>query len=423
MKEVGVQTQSGDSAGPRVFSKTPIPEFEFPQILYSSHTVLWLLIAVGILGYFTFLRDDSDSLLNQRQGFLGLILVFIFTCGVQLPDSGFFSRPHPVFWRMLQGVGLCYFTMLVYLLFQNLDDSRQLLTFLDPKLGKSLPDKNYADDCRIYTPEHPESIFYNIKDCFFDIYIPAHALGWFFKMIIIRDMKLCWILSVFFEFLELTLKFQIPNFAECWWDSLIFDIILCNGGGIYLGYLTCRFFQMKEFFWGIGEDKRSATGRFSALSRTASQLTPHSWLSFNWEMFGSCKNFITTIWLVIFVSATDLSNFYLKFILWIPADHWILVIRVFFVAFYAMVSIEEYFEYVSSGFRLRLGTNSWLAHMTVFTEWMIILKHSQGMFVEPMPYWLQIAWTGIGCFVVSSALCLFYSDISKKNSDKVKSVQ
>lgn len=412
--------RAGDSAGPRVLSKIPIPEFEFPQILYSSHTVLCLLAATGFLGYFAFTRDDSDSVLNQRHGLFGLIIVFIFTCGVQLPDSGFLFRPHPAFWRMLQGMAFCYLTFLIFLLFQNIDDSRQLLSFFDSKLGTPLPEKFYAGDCRVFTPENPDSLVYNVKDCVFDMYIVAHAFGWWFKMIIIRDMRLCWFLSILFEFLEITLKYQLPNFSECWWDSLFLDVIICNGGGIYLGYLTCSLFKMKEYHWGIGQDKREPTGRFSSLSRSALQLTPHSWLTFKWEMFGSCKNFITTIWYIIFVNLVDLSHFYLKYILWVPASHWILFVRVLFVAIYAIGATAEFFEYVSSGFKSRLGSHCWLSHLILFTEWMIIIKHSTGMFSEPMPYWLQIAWTGIGCFVVSSALCLFYSDISKKNSNQIK---
>ena len=34
---------------------------------------------------------------------------------------------------------------------------------IDPNLGKPLPDKHYAEDCRIYTPENALSNFHNIK--------------------------------------------------------------------------------------------------------------------------------------------------------------------------------------------------------------------------------------------------------------------
>lgn len=36
------------------------------------------------------------------------------------------------------------------------------LQVLDHNLGRPLPEKHYAEDCRIYTPENESSRFYNI---------------------------------------------------------------------------------------------------------------------------------------------------------------------------------------------------------------------------------------------------------------------
>lgn len=41
----------------------------------------------------------------------------------------------------------------------------------------------------------------------------------------------------------------LPNFAECWWDQVILDILLCNGGGIWLGMVVCRFLEMRTYHW------------------------------------------------------------------------------------------------------------------------------------------------------------------------------
>ena len=88
MKEVGVQTFSEGSVGPRTLSKSPFPEFEFPQVFYGGGTLLWLLVAACVLGAMAFYRDDSDSALNHRQGFIGIIGILIFISAVYLPDSG-----------------------------------------------------------------------------------------------------------------------------------------------------------------------------------------------------------------------------------------------------------------------------------------------------------------------------------------------
>jgi hypothetical protein len=96
MKDVAVQTQLESNAGPRVLSKKPLPEFEFPQILYKPHTVFWLLLSICVLGYYSLSRDDFDSRSNYKQGFVTAIALLIFVSAVQLPDSPFLSRPHPV---------------------------------------------------------------------------------------------------------------------------------------------------------------------------------------------------------------------------------------------------------------------------------------------------------------------------------------
>lgn len=414
MKSVAVQTQIESKAGPRALSEIPLPENEFPQILYKAHTVLWLQASILLLGYLSLYRDDSDTISNYKYGFIVCVALFIFISGVHLPDSPFLSRPHPVLWRMLQGLSFCYLIFLTFLLFQNIDDARTLLTWFDNKLGVPLPDKLYAENCDIYTPEHPHSYFANLQDCIFDVYILAHSIGWWFKMIIVRDVKLCVFLSVFFEFLEISLQHQLPNFTECWWDSFLLDVVICNGGGIFLGWLTCRAFEMREYYWGLGRDSRTQNERFSALSRSAMQLTPYSWSVYKWEMFASSKNFITTLWYISFSYLVDLSNFYLKFTLWIPASHWILLARLLFWAVFAIACTREYYEYVRSGFKLRLGTHCWVAHLLLFVEWMIVIKNNFGTFTEPMPLSILYTWTVILGFLIATALGLFYKDLSHK---------
>lgn len=414
MKEVAVQTVSDPTVGPQVFAKTPLPEYEFPQILYKAHTVLWLQCAIFLLAYFSLSRSDENSELNKKSGVLGAILTFVFISAVHLPNSNYLFRPHPVIWRMLQGLSYVYLALLIFMLFQNLEDARKLLKILDPNLGVPLPEKEYAKNCEIFTPEHPDSYFANVKGNLFDMYILAHSLGWWIKMLIVRDVKLCLFLSVFFEFLEISLRHQLPNFWECWWDSLILDVIVCNGGGIFMGWLTCRMFEVKQYYWGVGDDPRSQSGKFSALSRSAEQLTPYSWSSYKWEIFSSSKNFVTTIWYIAFVYFVDLSYFYLKFLLWIPPSHWIFFIRIFFWAFFAIASTREYYEYVSSGFKIRLGAHCWMAHLLVSTEWFIVLKHSEGLFSIETPLWIQYSWTLIAAFLIGTALCLLYKDLTKK---------
>ncbi len=71
--------------------------------------------------------------------------------------------------------------------------------------------QSYAEDCRIYTPELSNKIS-NVWKAFEDIHVIAHFVGWWGKMIIIRDLKMAWLLSFIFEVLEITFKNWLPNF-------------------------------------------------------------------------------------------------------------------------------------------------------------------------------------------------------------------
>ena len=74
-------------------------------------------------------------------------------------------------------------------------------------------------------------------------------MGWWFKMMIIRDVKVCWICSVIFEVLEITFRHWLPNFWECWWDHLLLDLFGCNFLGIVLGTITCNYLYVSRLNW------------------------------------------------------------------------------------------------------------------------------------------------------------------------------
>jgi phosphatidylserine synthase 2 len=150
---------------------------------------------------------------------LASVCGFLAFASVQFPDT-LIRRPHPVFWRLALGAVSMYALFMVYLLFQPLNDARRLLRFFDSTLGVPLPERSYAEDCRIYTPENPKGLFTNVYDAVFDVHFIAHLFGWWFKMIVIRDLKMCWVCSVVFELLEVTFRHWLPNFWECWWDHV-----------------------------------------------------------------------------------------------------------------------------------------------------------------------------------------------------------
>jgi phosphatidylserine synthase 2 len=83
----------------------------------------------------------------------------------------------------------------------------------------------------------------------FDEFVVAHILGWWGKAVMIRNQLLLWVLSIGFELMELTFRHMLPNFNECWWDSIILDILICNWFGIWAGMHTVRYFDGKTYEW------------------------------------------------------------------------------------------------------------------------------------------------------------------------------
>lgn len=51
------------------------------------------------------------------------------------------------------GINLLYELAMVFLLFQDLDSARAMMKYLDPSLGRPLPEKSYAENCEC-TPQN-----------------------------------------------------------------------------------------------------------------------------------------------------------------------------------------------------------------------------------------------------------------------------
>lgn len=80
-------------------------------------------------------------------------------------------------WRLVLMLSVLYEIALIYILFQTVDDARQLLTHVDPGLGKPLPEKDYGGNCLIYDPENPQDPFHN----FWVLYYLLRCLFYFFE--------------------------------------------------------------------------------------------------------------------------------------------------------------------------------------------------------------------------------------------------
>uniref|UniRef100_A0A453DRW3 CDP-diacylglycerol--serine O-phosphatidyltransferase n=1 Tax=Aegilops tauschii subsp. strangulata TaxID=200361 RepID=A0A453DRW3_AEGTS len=116
-------------------------------------------------------------------------------------------------------------------------------------------------------------------DILFDEFVIAHILGWWGKAIMIRNQPLLWVLSIGFELMELTFRHMLPNFNECWWDSIVLDILICNWFGIWAGMKTVRYFDGRTYEW-VGLSRQPNI--MSKVKRTLGQFTPAQWDKDEW---------------------------------------------------------------------------------------------------------------------------------------------
>ena len=307
-------------------------------------------------------------------------------------SDGPFIRPHPAIWRIILAAGIAYLLLLVFLVFQDLEFARYVVSLIDPSLGVRLREESYIDDCSIS--------WANIMDKM-DFFVFAHLAGWIVKALILRDIWICWIISVGFEICEYSLQHQLPNFSECWWDHWILDAGTCNALGIYLGMKICNYFHMKTFQWS-GQDSSKAS--FWHLFR------PASWTPFSWAYTSSFKNYLISWTVVFFFLVTELNIFYLKNILWIPASHPIIIARTVLIALLGFGGVRQLYDFSYSETSQTLGSFTWLFIAMLGSELLVTAKFGikENLFSKPFPDHIKAFWGGFGLFLVLFPLWKFF---------------
>ena len=127
-------------------------------------------------------------------------------------------------------------------------------------LGEPLVYRDYAADCRMYIPENPDH-FKNLRDVFLEIFVLAHFLGWIWKAFVFRDWKILWVISVWFECLEVSAQHILPNFQECWWDKMIADVFGANFLGMWIGMWINKKLAAREYKWVNFPDIPTKSGK------------------------------------------------------------------------------------------------------------------------------------------------------------------
>ncbi|KAG0591947.1 hypothetical protein KC19_1G214000 [Ceratodon purpureus] len=372
--------------------------------LYKPHTVTVLIVGACLLvwasGALQSEEHDLDTVTNYKRGVWATIAVFLGYCLLQAPST-ILIRPHPAFWRFIHGIAVVYLVFLTFLLFQKRVDARRFLKNLHPDLGVELNERSYGADCRIYTPEKSRK-FSNVYDTLFDEFVIAHTLGWWGKAIMIRNLPLLWTLSIGFEMAEVTFNHMLPNFNECWWDSIILDVFCCNWIGIWAGMKTVKYFDGKTYAW-VGLSRQ--TSILGKVRRSLGQFTPAYWDKDEWNPLQGPLRFVQVLALVVLVLTVEVNAFFLKFCLWIPPLNPLNSYRLIIWWLIANPAIREFNTFLQTRKPIKkLGAFCWLALAIAIVETLICIKFGRGLYPKPMPRFVFWFWA-----TLSATLVLFLS--------------
>jgi phosphatidylserine synthase 1 len=355
----------------RKVSEISLNFFYMPRTLTLLSLILVSLVCVA------FMRPARDGMYNRQSNAAAGICYscFLFlSVGLLVFPNGPYTRPHPALWRLVFGLSFLYFLFLSFILFQNYSDVLLMLNWIDPHLNSTTSDssKLYAVDCS-FTGENLYSRL--------DIFILAHLVGWAFKALLVRHTVVLWTISIMWECTELFFAHVLPNFYECWWDAIIFDVLLCNGCGIYIGMVLCRKLEVRQFHW---ESIKKISGAKGKLKRAILQFTPQEWSKIRWLDPSSTYMRILAIFLLILIfQITELNTFLLKHIFDVPTNHYFNHARLLLLMLIGAPSVRQYYVYVTDNTSKRLGTQAWVYLGVMVTELLVSIRY--GLTVLPRP--------------------------------------
>lgn len=152
--------------------------------------------------------------------------------------------------RCCLNLAMMYMCWLIFMLNMRPDAGRAALGFMDPTLNKKIERgmHTYDDNCALTFARFWEDI---------DHYYICHWLDWFVATLLFRDAYIVHFWSLFYEVIEMSAKHRLPHFAECWWDSLLTDVLLSNTPAIFLGLWVLDTFKIRRYDWLGRNDKKS----------------------------------------------------------------------------------------------------------------------------------------------------------------------
>ncbi|KPI83928.1 putative Phosphatidylserine synthase [Leptomonas seymouri] len=389
-------------------------ELDFADRAYTPHTVAVLLsILMGILLMLRYYYYPNLSVVqNVKLGLSAAAFVFVGFGTVHLPDS-LMVRPHPAVWRGVLALGILYLIFLTFMIFQDLSTVRAIMGFYDKSLLSPLPERAYAEDCRMSTAESPW-LFVNTA---FDMFILAHSAGYVVKMLVLRDWRVVTAVSLGFEVIEVTFQHVLPNFRECWWDHVLLDVLICNAGGTLVGMWLLWKLNAKEYKWIALKEINTMKGK---AKRLLGQLGPRSFERYNWNVFQSPTRFFQVAGILLLMLLQELNCFTMKAVLQMQPEYHLVTARLALWALLATPCLRELYEFITNPYIKRIGTNAWVTILGICVETIWIAKMAvEGHYFQDavMPTHIAVPWM-VAIASLSVWLVLYFGVLSLEQRNR-----
>ncbi|KAL8438697.1 hypothetical protein Efla_005235 [Eimeria flavescens] len=273
-------------------------------------------------------------------------------------------RPHPAFWKLVHGVCLTYFLLLVALIAMHREDGRFFLQMLVPGLNaktKNVFSGTLVLDCSV----SKKTLVRQLTSLWFI----SHAIGWFIKMCIFRSWIFNLTFSILFEFSEMSLQWLVPEFQECW-----------------------------HFDW---------LGVHPTDQKIPLQFAPSSSSGYEWSFFRTPRHLLMTSLLVFLSLLAEIHVFLLMTVLDIPAPHWVNPLRLVFLGLLAFPAVAEYYAHVHLKCG-RMSGNLLLFGLILGVELLVSMKYGVDRFFSTSPGAdVVVPWVFTGGFFSMWCLCYF----------------
>jgi len=145
-------------------------------------------------------------------------------------------------------------------------------------------------------------------------------------------------------------------------------------------------------------------------------MTPSVFEQYEWSGLSSTVRYLGASVFIVVNLMVDCNNFFYKYVIWLPADHMLLKIRIFLWGFCAVATGKEWYEYVSNPNSNRLGPFAWLTFYVSLVELSGVVKFRGTSFDAPLPMWVYCMWS------VIAALWLLGFYIAFRNGSKQQKI-